>query len=197
MSTPSQSGPALSTLAVFVDGEWTGHDFAVFFLAIDKLYAAIELTGRVARESKPSLSVIRSHKENRPSVVSIAYSSPGGINLEGSGEPIDALRRLLKDIAGGHFQDLKAKGIDIAEQEESHRHQKHANKIDEIRSQLQVIDEMATLMRKHGYSEDDVRGFVRRGFLEPSAVLLQLCQQGKLTGVGKPNALPPAVDLQP
>jgi hypothetical protein len=182
---------------VFVDGDWTGHDFAVFFLAIDKLYAAIELTGRVAKEKKPSLSAIRSHKENRPSVVSIVYSSPGGINLEGSGEPIDALRRLLKDIAGGHFQDLKATGIDIAEREESHRHQKHANTIDEIRSQLQVIDEVATIMRKYGYSEDEVGGFVRRGFLEPSAVLLQLCQQGKLTGVGKPNALPPAAGFEP
>lgn len=54
MSTTPQSGLALDTLVVLINGDWTGHDFAVFFMAVDKLYAAIQLTRRVAGEKKPS-----------------------------------------------------------------------------------------------------------------------------------------------
>lgn len=130
-------------------------------------------------------------------MVSIAYSSPGGINLEGLGEAIDAIRGLLKDILGGHFQNLKAASIDISIKEESHRHQRHINSLEEIRSQIKLADEIAKLMRKHGYSDDEVKGFVRRGFLEPSADLARLSQQGKLSGLEEPKKLPPSKDSNP
>ena len=183
--------PIDPTLKVLIGGDWSAHDFAVFFLAIDKLYAAVEMTARVATEKKLNLSTIRRHEKNAPSIISITYSSPGSINLEGLGEAIDAIRRLMKDILGGHFQDLKMTGLDIAEKEERLRHLKQTNSVEELRTGLQFADEVVSLMRAHGFSDEEMQSFIRRGFELPCTDLLRLYHQGKLTGINDTQSLPP------
>jgi hypothetical protein len=191
MKEASDLKPIDLSLKVLIDGDWSAHDFAVFFLAIDKLYAAVNMTVRVATEKRLNLSTIRRHEKNTASITSISYSSPGLINLEGLGEAIDAIRRLLKDVLGGHFQDLKTTSLDIAEKEEKLRHLKQANRLEELRTGLQFADEAASLMRAHGYSDEDVQSFVHRGFDLPCTDLLRLYQQGKLTGITDIQSLPP------
>ena len=58
------------------------------------------------------------------------------------------------------------KMTEIAEKEEKLRHLKQSNRLEELRMGLQIADEAASLMRKNGYSDDEVKSFFRSSVLE-------------------------------
>jgi hypothetical protein len=190
MSDHSKAYQPTCFLGVHVGGDWTVHDFTLFFAAIDRICAAADLAGRAATDSDISISVIRRRKLNAPRVASVTYASPGLINLDGLGEPLEVIRRVIKDILGGHFLELKAQSVEIAIKEEELRHRKEMNKFEELHASLSVADEYSSLMRASGQSEEKIQGMIQRGFLEPAFDLHRLYEQQKLTGVGEVDFSP-------
>ena len=191
MHEQSQPYQPDSHLGVRIGGDWTVHDFMLFFAAIERIYAASDLTGRASRGPRLGISAIRRRIQNAPYVASVSYSSPGLINFEGLGEPLEAIRRILKDIRGGHFLEMKAQAIDIDIKKEELRHLRKMNKIEELSAGLHVANEASALLRANGYSEEEINSLIRRGFLEPAVDLLHLFEQQKLTGVDESQVLPP------
>ena len=58
------------------------------------------------------------------------------------------------------------KMTEISEKEEKLRHLKQSNRLEELRMGLQIADETASLMHKNGYSDDEVKSFLRSSILE-------------------------------
>ena len=58
------------------------------------------------------------------------------------------------------------KMTEISEKEEKLRHLKQSNILEELRMGLQIADETASLMHKNGYSDDEVKSFLRSSILE-------------------------------
>lgn len=56
---------------------------------------------------------------------------------------------------------MNQKMIEIAEKEEKLRHLKQSNRLEKLRMDLQIADGAASLMRKNGYSDDEVKSFFR------------------------------------
>ena len=66
------------------------------------------------------------------------------------------------------------KMTEISEKEEKLRHLKQSNRLEELRMGLQIADEAASLMRKNGYSDDEVKSFFRWRLYNISSVLEEL-----------------------
>lgn len=192
MNKQSQASQSAVILKVFIDGDWSAHDFVLFLAAIDKIYAALDLSGRISKENPVGISAIRRNRHNALVVKSVSYSSPGSINFQGLGEPIDAIRRILKDVFGGHSLDLEERAVDIAIKEEELRHQSAMNRLEEFRTGISVADETGSLLRAQGFSEKEVQSYLHRGFLQPTLDLARLHDQEKLTGIDDSQLLPPS-----
>lgn len=147
--------------------DWIAEDLTDLIRTIYILYnRAVVLNFESARSAKSLLGQLGNSKsrvrlDDKLIIDSLVIKSPMKLDFRGSGELLEQVRMLIKDLTGGNKLEREAKREELL-------HQKSINRTKEKNENLKLLERALQLAREANANEEEKRKIVNAVFLPAS-----------------------------